>query len=113
MTKTIYFSTRTDHEKIRLTKAVLNEIVMWSKSRYNDWLGFGTKKQNVDTVYNSLVAGFYTDERGKQDKEKTVFEIQCATSVGENGSGRYWQAKTIWMAFMKFPEWVKDKEVSE
>lgn len=87
---------------VKLTKKALNEFIGWTTSRYNNYLGYGTKKQNVDTVYNSLKNGFFTDERGRQDLTKTIFEIQCASPVGENANGRargrgasnkYWKTK--------------------
>jgi len=83
---------------VKLSKKTLNEFIGWTTSRYNDYLGYGTKKQNVDTVYNSLKSGFFTDERGKQEPTKTIFKIQCASPVGENGNfskGQYrgWKTK--------------------
>jgi hypothetical protein len=77
-------NTEQTEEVVKLTKKALNEFIGWTTSRYNNYLGFGTKKQNVDTVYNSLINGFFTNERGKQDEAKTIFEIQCASPVGEN-----------------------------
>jgi hypothetical protein len=75
----------------KLTKKALNEFITWSTTRYNDYLGYGSKKDNVKIVFNSLTNGFYTDERGRKDESKKVFIIKCAQSVGENGSGRYWK----------------------
>lgn len=67
--------------------------MVWSSSRYNNYLNFGTKKENVDYAYNSLKAGHYVGWRGKEDKEKTVFTLECAQGVGENGLGRSWRTK--------------------
>jgi hypothetical protein len=75
-------------EKVKLTKKALNEFISWSTSRYNDYLGFGTKKQNVEKVFAALTTGNY--------KGETVFKIECSGSVGEtyNGKGlRYWKTK--------------------
>jgi len=74
--------------KKKLTKSVLNDFIQWSTSRYNDYLGYGTKKENVDIIFNSLKAGYYIGF------DKKIFEIICAGSVGENGNGRYWKTKT-------------------
>lgn len=85
---------------VKLTKKALNDFISWSNTRYNDYLGFGTKKQNIDTVYNSLKNGFYTNERGKQDESKKIFVIESASPVGESGPqgnkhhGKYWKTKT-------------------
>jgi hypothetical protein len=76
-----------------VTKKALNDFIHWSSTRYNRYLGFGSKKQNVDTVYNSLKNGYFTDERGREDKAKIVFTIECSGSVGENGLGRVWRIK--------------------
>ena len=60
------------------------------------------KKQNVDTVFNSLKAGHYTDERGRAKPDEKVFTIKCASPTGENSNGlakgngasnRYWRTK--------------------
>lgn len=80
-------------ERIKLTKKALNDFIVWSTSRYNDYCGYGNKKDNVDIVYNSLKNGCYTGWRGKKDESKTKFEICCSTGVGENGLGRVWQLK--------------------
>lgn len=84
-----------ENNSVKLTKSALNKFITWSSSRYNNYLGYGTKKQNVDTIYNSLMNGFYTDERGKQDTTKKVFTIECAVGVGEGGNGRYWKVKGV------------------
>lgn len=71
-------------EKIKLTKTALNNIIQWTSTRYNDWLGYGTKKQNVDLAYDILYKGI-----GQK-------EIQCASPSGENphrGSKKYWKTK--------------------
>lgn len=76
-------------DKVKLTKSALNKFITWSTSRYNDYLGYGTKKQNVELVYNALKTGNY--------KGSHLFNIQCAGSTGETYNGksfRYWKTKT-------------------
>lgn len=71
-------------ERIKLTKSALNKFIVWSSTRYNDWLGYGTKKQNVEDVFKALT-------NGGED-----FEIQCASPAGENpqrGSRKAWRTK--------------------
>lgn len=82
-------------EGVKLTKGILNKFITWSSSRYNNYLGYGTKKENIDTIYNSLMNGCYTNYRGKQDTTKKVFTIECAVGVGEGGNGRYWKVKGV------------------
>lgn len=91
--------------KVKLTKKALNEFIGWTSSRYNDYLGFGTKRENVETVYESLKAGFYikcyfkkdgTRIISKSDWNTEMFEIKCASPVGESGTnkrGSYWKTK--------------------
>jgi hypothetical protein len=79
-------------KEAKVTKEVLNKFITWSTSRYNNYCGYGTKKENVNIVFNSLKNGYYTDG-GKEDPEKKIFVIICANSVGENGNGRYWRTK--------------------
>lgn len=79
--------------KVKLTKKALNDFIHWSTSRYNNYCGYGTKKENVDIVFASLNAGHYVGWRGKHEEDKKVFTITCASSVGENGNGRYWRTK--------------------
>jgi len=86
---------------MKLTKKALNEFIGWTTSRYNNYLGYGTKKEAVDLAFNSIKNGYYTliwlkrdkTQVVKEDKEKTVFEIRCASSVGESGTGKYWKVK--------------------
>lgn len=92
-------------EKVKLTKKALNQFIGWTTSRYNDYLGFGTKKENVETIYESIGYGFYTRIYFKRDGtrvmagtdvNKTVFEVKCASPVGESGTnkrGSYWKTK--------------------
>lgn len=80
--------------EVKLTKSALNDFIKWSTSRYNNYCGYGTKKENVDIVYNSLIAGCYVDWHGRLDVSKKIFTIQCAGGVGENGNGRYWKTKS-------------------
>jgi hypothetical protein len=75
--------------KVKITKKALNEFITWSQSRYNDYLGYGTKKQNVELIYNALIAGGH--------KGAHIFSVQCAGAVGETHNGksfRYWKTKT-------------------
>src|SRR5690348_3120720 len=67
--------------EVKLTKSALNDFIRWSTSRYNNYCGYGTKKENVDIVYNSLIAGCYVDWHGRLDESKKVFTIQCAGGV--------------------------------
>jgi hypothetical protein len=78
---------------MKLTKTALNKFIVWSSSRYNDYLGYGNKKENIEIIYNSLKNGFYTGWRGKQEPEKVKFTIECATGNGEGYGGRYWRLK--------------------
>jgi hypothetical protein len=83
-------------QPIQLTKAALNKFIQWSTSRYNNYLGFGNKKDNVDLIYKSLIAGHYTSRSSREDKSdvsKKIFTLECAQGVGENGSGRHWDTK--------------------
>lgn len=75
----------------KLTKKALNKFIVWSTSRYNSYLGFGSKKVNVDIVYNSLLNGYYTDGQ-RTDTGKVIFQIECSGGNGE-GYGRYWRLK--------------------
>jgi hypothetical protein len=84
-------NTTESDKPVKLTKKALNDFIVWSSTRYNNYLCLGTKKENVDTVYNSILNGFYTDDRGKSDPSKVTFTIECAGGVGENGNGRYWR----------------------
>lgn len=63
---------------VKLTKSALNKFIGWTTSRYNDYLGYGTKKQNVELVFKALNEGNY--------KGQKIFDIQCASPVGENGN---------------------------
>lgn len=70
--------------KIKLTKTALNNIIQWTSTQYNDWLGYGTKKQNVELALGIL------------EERKIILEIQCASPAGENphrGSKKYWKTK--------------------
>lgn len=46
-------------------------------------MGYGTKKWNVERIYKALQDGNY--------KGETIFLVQCASPVGENGDGRNWR----------------------
>jgi hypothetical protein len=81
---------------MKLTKSALNKFITWSTSRYNDYLGFGTKKYNINEVYNSLKAGHRVSGTGKNPQPGvTKFTIECSAGNGEsyNGNFRYWRLK--------------------
>lgn len=81
-------------EKQKLTKKALNKFIIWSTSRYNSYLGFGNKKDNVSEVFNSLNAGFFVNYNSKrQDQTKTKFIIECSQENGEGQGYRYWRLK--------------------
>lgn len=80
-------------ETVKLTKKALNDFIHWSTSRYNNYCGYGTKNENVDIVFNSLMSGHYVGWRGRHEEDKKIFTIQCAGGVGESGTGRYWKTK--------------------
>lgn len=72
-------------KRFKLTKYRLNEFISWTSTRYNDWLGYGTKKQNIDKVFFNLNNSIGED-----------FTIKCASPSGENphrGSTKYWKTK--------------------
>lgn len=71
-----------------LTKKSIAAFLQWSSTRYNNYLGYGTKQENVNLVFNALTAGHH--------KGETEFTIQCASATGENitkKSNRYWKTK--------------------
>lgn len=75
-------------ERVKLTKSALNKFIVWSSTRYNDWLGYGTKSQNVQIVFDALISGSH--------KGESTFAIKCAQPTGENyyaKSSRYWKTK--------------------
>lgn len=91
---------------VKLTKKALNEFIGWTSSRYNDYMGYGTKREAVDKAYYSIKNGYYTsvifqrngrrDER--KDESKILFTIQCASPVGESGSqnrSSFWRTKQV------------------
>jgi hypothetical protein len=83
-------------ERMKLTKAAIAKFLVWSSSRYNDWLNYGTKKENVELVYHSLLNGYYTDGNKRKDASTTRFTVQCAGGTGETWNGksfRYWKTK--------------------
>lgn len=80
-------------ERVRLTKSALISFIIWSTSRYNDYLGFGTKKENVILVYNSLLNGCYTGWKGEKDEAKIKFQIECSAGNGEGQGYKYWRLK--------------------
>lgn len=89
---------------VKLTKKALNDFIGWTTSRYNDYLGFGTKKGAVDKAFHSIKNGYLTSVWYRKDKSMvetkyesiTVFTIECASPVGERGTnkrGSYWNTK--------------------
>lgn len=92
---------------VKLTKRALNEFIGWTTSRYNDYLGFGTKKEAVEKVFHSINRGCFVhvqfSRKGERlerpaDESKTVFVIECASPCGErptnkSGSTRNWGTK--------------------
>ena len=91
---------------VKLTKKALNEFIGWTTSRYNNYLGYGTKKEAIDKVFYSIINGYYTSvwfhkngtRREQKDEQKVIFEIKCASPVGESGTnkkGSYWSTKQV------------------
>ncbi|GAB3708490.1 hypothetical protein [Flavobacterium koreense] len=93
---------------VKLTKKVLNEFISWTTTKYNDYLGYGTKKEAVLTAYNSLLKGYYVQanvysrdtqfhKKGdvilKENPEVKIVEFQCSGSCGENQRQRLWRTK--------------------
>ena len=94
----------TEITPVKLTKKALNDFIGWTTSRYNNYLGFGTKKEAVDKAFYSITNGFYTSvwfrkdgtKSEQKDESKVIFEIECASPVGESGTnkrGSYWSTK--------------------
>lgn len=93
------------HNFIKLTKKALTEFIGWTTSRYNDYLGFGSKKERVNCVFQSFLDGYFvwvtlrkdnTLMNFRIDKTITTFIIQCASPVGESGTNKresYWRTK--------------------
>ena len=52
-----------------LNKKTIASFLQWSSTRYNNYLGYGTKQENVNLVFNALKAGHLNG--------KTVFTIRC------------------------------------
>lgn len=72
--------------EVKLTKKAIAEFLVWSKTRYNDYLGFGTKQENVNKIYNAFIHGHHFG--------KEIFIVECASAVGENyyaKSKKYWR----------------------
>lgn len=80
-------------ERIKLTKKAISDFIVWSSSRYNDYLNFGNKKENVDRVLNSLKSGCEVHFNGSKNESKTRFEIECSGGNGEGYGNRYWRLK--------------------
>lgn len=95
---------------MKLTKKAISDFVSWSSTRYNDYLGYGTKKEAVLTAFHSIDRGYvvkvYVYTKGKrkgdieyrEDNTKNTIELTCASPLGEHptnkrGSSRYWATK--------------------
>lgn len=93
---------------VKLTKKVLNDFIGWTTTKYNDYLGYGTKKEAVLTAYHSLLKGYlvqvYVYSRDTQFYKKgdldirekpevKIVEFQCSGSCGENQRQRLWKTK--------------------
>lgn len=93
---------------VNLTMKVLNDFIGWTTTKYNDYLGYGTKKEAVLTAYNSLLKGYYVQanvylrdtqfyKKGdvvlKEKPEVKIVEFQCASPCGENQRQRLWRTK--------------------
>lgn len=81
--------TNSTTQRVKLTKKALNNFIKWSTTRYNDWLDYGTKKQNVEKVYQALTDGNYHG--------RFTFTIESASPSGETYSGknfRNWKIST-------------------
>lgn len=93
---------------VKLTKKELNNFIDWTTTKYNDYLGYGTKKEAVLTAFHSLLKGHLVQvyvysrdtkfhKKGELDIRenpdvKTV-EFQCASPCGENQRQRLWRTK--------------------
>lgn len=97
---------------VKLTKKAVSDVISWTNTRYNDYLGYGNKREAVLSAYHSILNGYvvnvyvYTKGKRKGDvefrhfPEKTTLELECASACGErqtNGSGssRYWRTKSV------------------
>jgi hypothetical protein len=76
----------------KLTKSAISKFIIWSTSRYNNYLGYGNKKENVDLIFNSIFNGYFI-ERGKKNESLIKFEIECSGGNGEGCGNRYWRLK--------------------
>lgn len=66
------------------TKTNITKVVIWTTTKYNDWLGYGTKKQAVADVLEAF-------------KHGEIITLKCASPAGENpqrGSRKYWKTKS-------------------
>lgn len=86
----LFVDIKPEIEKVKLTKTALNKFIQWSTSRYNNYCGYGNKKDNVELVYKALKEGFIKYENGTTE---TIFTIHCAGGVYESGTGRHWKPK--------------------
>lgn len=84
---------------MKVTKAAISKFIRWSTSRYNNYLNFGTKKENVEIVYKALTQGFHiarkwsTESKSMVDERVTKFKIECSQGNGEGQGYRYWRLK--------------------
>lgn len=73
----------------KLTRKAVSKFLRWSSTRYNDYLGYGTKKENVERVFLAMKNGHHNNQ--------TSFVIRSASPAGENpyhSSGyRTWRIK--------------------
>lgn len=93
---------------VKLTKKVLSDFICWTTTKYNDYLGYGTKREAVLTAYYSLLKGclvqVYVYNRDTKFHKKgdldirenpnvKIVEFQCSGSSGENQHQRLWRTK--------------------
>jgi len=86
----------------------LNNFIGWTTTKYNDYLGYGTKKEAVLTAFHSLIKGYYVQaivysrntqfyKKGdvvlKEKPEVKIVEFQCASPCGENRRQKLWRTK--------------------
>lgn len=90
-------------EKRKLTKKNLKSFISWTTSRYNNYLGYGTKAQNICRIFDSFIQGCDVGYNGKEKIITEFFKVECASPVGENyhytsGGGtsrpKYWKTKS-------------------
>lgn len=100
-------------EKVKLTKKALSDFIQWTSTRYNDWLGYGTKKEAVLSAFHTIQSGHVVrctvqSRDGKfakkgevsfrYEEENKTLTFECASPSGErptnkSGGSRYWRTK--------------------